>query len=98
MSHTGIPAGPDPAAETAGSANATADKIHFWFEGRLLEGHAGDSIAKALFHNGIRTFSHSVKYGRPRSIHCGRGRCVKCHVEVDGKTGVKSCLAHSPAA
>jgi sarcosine oxidase subunit alpha len=57
-----------------------------------MEGWEGDSIAKALFLNGIRTLSHSVKYDRPRGIHCARGRCVMCHVEVDGVTGVKSCI------
>jgi sarcosine oxidase subunit alpha len=92
MSHTIIAAGQHPDDNSARPAVPAGHKIKFWFENRRLEGRAGDSIAKALFRNGIRTLSHSVKYGRPRSIHCGRGRCVKCHVEVDGKTGVKSCL------
>jgi sarcosine oxidase subunit alpha len=66
--------------------------VFFWFEGRRLSGIEGDSIAKALFRNGIRTLSRSVKYDRPRGIHCARGRCIMCHVEVDGVTGVKSCI------
>jgi sarcosine oxidase subunit alpha len=66
--------------------------VLFRFEGKKMHGLSGESIAKALFRNEIRTLSHSVKYGRARSIHCGRGRCVMCHVEVDGVTGVKSCL------
>jgi sarcosine oxidase subunit alpha len=66
--------------------------VFFWFEGKKLAAREGDSIAKALFHNEIKILSHSVKYGRPRGIHCGRGRCVMCHVEVDGVSGVKSCI------
>jgi len=65
--------------------------LSFWFEGRSLEGLAGDTIAKALFDNGIRTLSHSVKYHRPRTISCGRNRCSMCAVEVDGAPGVKAC-------
>jgi len=78
---------PDPE-----SAAQECREVFFWFEGKRLKGLAGESIAKTLFRNGIRTLSHSVKYGRARGIHCGRGRCVMCHVEVDGVTGVKSCL------
>ena len=78
---------PDPK-----SAAQEGREVFFWFEGKRLKGLAGESIAKTLFRNGIRTLSHSVKYGRARGIHCGRGRCVMCHVEVDGVTGVKSCL------
>jgi sarcosine oxidase subunit alpha len=74
------------------SAVPASRDVFFRFEGKKTQGLAGESIAKALFRNGIRTLSHSVKYGRARSIHCGRGRCVMCHVEVDGVSGVKSCL------
>jgi NADPH-dependent 2,4-dienoyl-CoA reductase/sulfur reductase-like enzyme len=66
-------------------------EMTFHFEGKTCTGAAGETIAKALFHNGIRTFSHSIKYGRNRSISCGRGRCVMCLVEVNGTPGVKAC-------
>ena len=85
--HTHRTTNPDPE-----SAAQEGREVFFWFEGKRLKGLAGESIAKTLFRNGIRTLSHSVKYGRARGIHCGRGRCVMCHVEVDGETGVKSCL------
>ncbi len=66
--------------------------VTFHFEGRPLSGIEGESIAKALFDSGIRTLSYSVKYKRPRGIHCARGRCVACHVAVDGVPGVPSCI------
>ncbi|MCZ6766606.1 MAG: 2Fe-2S iron-sulfur cluster-binding protein [bacterium] len=69
-----------------------ADRIAFFFENRRLEGTDGESIAGALFRVGIRTLSHSVKFHRPRGLHCARGRCVMCHMEVDGTPGVPTCV------
>ncbi|MDH3216196.1 MAG: 2Fe-2S iron-sulfur cluster-binding protein [Candidatus Krumholzibacteria bacterium] len=66
--------------------------MNFFFENRRLSGQAGDSIAKALFDAGVKTLSYSVKYKRPRSVHCARGRCVMCHMEVDGVPGVPTCI------
>ncbi|MFQ5512254.1 MAG: FAD-dependent oxidoreductase, partial [Candidatus Krumholzibacteriia bacterium] len=57
-----------------------------------MEGVEGEPIAKALFIAGVRTLSWSVKYKRPRGIHCARGRCVMCHMEVDGVPGVPTCI------
>ncbi len=64
----------------------------FYFEGRPLPGVEGEPIAKALFAAGIRTLSYSAKYKRPRGIHCARGRCVACHMSVDGVPGVPTCI------
>jgi sarcosine oxidase subunit alpha len=66
--------------------------ITFFFENRRLQAEPGDSIAAALFRSGIRTLSYSVKYKRPRGIHCARGRCIMCHMEVDGVPGVPTCI------
>ena len=67
-------------------------EITFLFENRRVRAKSGDSIAKALFDAGLRTLSYSVKYKRPRGIHCARGRCVMCHMEVDGIPGVPTCI------
>ncbi len=66
--------------------------VTFYFEGRPHRGVEGEPIAKALFAAGIRTLSYSVKYKRPRSIHCARGRCSTCHMSVDGVPGVPTCI------
>ena len=42
--------------------------LRFRFDGRALEGHAGDSLAAALLANGIRLVGRSFKYHRPRGI------------------------------
>jgi len=45
-----------------------ATTLYFSFNGRLLEGHAGDSLASALLANGINPVARSFKYHRPRGI------------------------------
>lgn len=70
----------------------STDRVTFFFENRRLEARSGDTIAKALFEAGVRTLSYSVKYKRPRGLHCARGRCVMCHMEVDGVPGVPTCI------
>ena len=41
--------------------------LYFSFNGRLLEGYAGDSLASALLANNISVVARSFKY------HCARG-------------------------
>jgi len=92
MSHTADPPSPHTLPDAHDTGFLAGREVFFTFEGRRLAALEGESIAKALFRNGIRVLSYSIKYGRPRGIHCGRGRCIMCHVEVDGVTGVKSCI------
>ncbi len=40
-------------------------KIPFTYRAKRYKGMAGDSIATALYANGIRIFSRSLKYHRP---------------------------------
>ncbi len=42
--------------------------LEFRFDGQLLEGFAGDSLASALLANGIHLVGRSFKYHRPRGI------------------------------
>ncbi|MBL8270259.1 sarcosine oxidase subunit alpha family protein [Steroidobacter sp.] len=42
--------------------------LSFTFNGRALQGHAGDTLASALLANGISVVARSFKYHRPRGI------------------------------
>src|SRR5215510_6368160 len=42
--------------------------VTFTFNGRKLEGLAGDTLASALLANGIRVVARSFKFHRPRGI------------------------------
>jgi sarcosine oxidase, subunit alpha len=43
-------------------------KVRFTFNGRSLEGFAGDTLASALLANGVRVVARSFKFHRPRGI------------------------------
>ena len=43
-------------------------RLGFTFDGRRLEGYAGDTLASALLANGVQLMGRSFKYHRPRSL------------------------------
>src|SRR5688500_9072997 len=45
-----------------------AQPLSFTFDGRPLQGFAGDTLASALLANDIRLVGRSFKYHRPRGI------------------------------
>ncbi len=42
--------------------------VRFTWDGRGYTGLAGDTIVSALMANGVRVFSRSFKYSRPRGV------------------------------
>ena len=42
--------------------------LNFSFDGRAMQGYAGDTLASALLANGVDTVARSFKYARPRGI------------------------------
>lgn len=68
------------------------ETIEFTWKGRKLQAQAGETIATALFANGIRTFGYHPKDGSPQGIFCANGQCAQCTVIAD-KLPVKSCMA-----
>ena len=54
------------------------------FEGKNVEIQPGDTLASALYRDGVRVFSRSFKYHRPRGLYCLSGDCPNCLVTVDG--------------
>ena len=57
--------------------------IEFTFNGRLYSAHPGDTIASALAAAGVKVFSRSFKYHRPRGLLCCAGHCPNCLVQVE---------------
>jgi sarcosine oxidase subunit alpha len=66
-------------------------EVPFAWKGAPLSARQGETIASALFANGIRTFGHHAKDGAPQGIFCANGQCAQCLVLVDGLP-VKSCM------
>jgi sarcosine oxidase subunit alpha len=75
-----------PILETKGKA-----AVPFFFNGREFKAIDGEVISSALLANGIDTFGHHVKDGRPQGIFCANGQCAQCLVIADG-VPVKGCM------
>jgi sarcosine oxidase subunit alpha len=64
--------------------------LRFTFDGRAMNGFAGDTLASALLANGQRLMGRSFKYHRPRSV-MGLGA-----EEMNALVGVGSAERHEP--
>ena len=60
------------------------EEVEFLFEGKMVKGYKGYTIAKALHEAGYPVHSHSLA-GRNRSLECGIGKCGACEMLVDGR-------------
>jgi sarcosine oxidase, subunit alpha len=67
-----------------------AERITFTFEGKPIEGFAGDTIASALLASGQTMISRSFKYHRPRSVLTMAGQDSNTLVQVGDEP---NCLA-----
>ncbi|HWG91171.1 MAG TPA: 2Fe-2S iron-sulfur cluster-binding protein, partial [Candidatus Thermoplasmatota archaeon] len=61
-------------------------------DGRAVRAYVGETVATALYANGDRVLSRSIKYHRPRGLWCGVGKCASCFMRVDGKPNVRTCV------
>ncbi|HKP08018.1 MAG TPA: 2Fe-2S iron-sulfur cluster-binding protein [Microbacterium sp.] len=57
-----------PFRTDAGSEIDRSTPLSFTFEGRTVEGYAGDTLASALLASGLHRITTSIKYGRPRGV------------------------------
>lgn len=67
------------------------EEIEFYWQGNALTALKGETIAAALFANGIQVFGHHQKDGSPLGIFCANGQCSQCMVVADG-VPLKSCM------
>jgi predicted molibdopterin-dependent oxidoreductase YjgC len=72
---------------------ARSRTVTFTFDGREITAEAGQSIAAALLADGVRSWRTTRVDGDPRGLFCGIGVCFDCLVEVNGRPGVRACLA-----
>ena len=66
--------------------------LTFTYDGRRVDAFSGDSVGSALYADGVRVFSRSFKYHRPRGLLCCSGGCAGCLMEVDGVPNVRTCI------
>ena len=66
-------------------------QLTFTFDGRAYTAHPGDTIGSALAAGGVKVFSRSFKYHRPRGLLCCAGHCPNCLVQVGDEPNVRAC-------
>ncbi|WP_017549814.1 (2Fe-2S)-binding protein [Salinicoccus carnicancri] len=66
--------------------------VPFRWNGEIIHGAEGESLAAALLANGIRTLRRHEKDGKPRGIYCNIGHCSECRVTVNGERNQRACL------
>ncbi len=64
--------------------------VGFSWNGRPVSGFAGDTIASALAANGVRVFSRSLKYRRPRGLLTADFWDPNCSVQVGDEPNVRA--------
>lgn len=67
-------------------------EITIYFDGKPIRAYENESVAAALYACGVREFSKSIKYRRPRGFFCAIGRCSSCLMEVDGVPNSRTCV------
>ncbi len=67
------------------------EELRFQFDGEDYSAFTGDTIASALAASGVRVFSRSFKYRRPRGLLCCAGHCPNCLVQVGEEPNVRAC-------
>jgi len=65
-------------------------KLTLTYRGKNYQGVAGDTLATALYANGIRIFSRSIKYHRPRGLYSLNGESGNCLMEVDATPNIRT--------
>ncbi|MGD9215488.1 MAG: 2Fe-2S iron-sulfur cluster-binding protein [Desulfobacteraceae bacterium] len=66
------------------------EKRSLKYKGKTYQGVAGDTVATALFANGVRVFARSLKYHRPRGLYSLDGECSNTCMDVNGVPNVRT--------
>ncbi|MBE9544520.1 MAG: (2Fe-2S)-binding protein, partial [Proteobacteria bacterium] len=68
----------------------TESNLSFTYQNKTFKGVKGDTVATALYANGIRVFSRSLKYHRPRGLYSLDGESSNTCMEIDGLPNVSA--------
>ncbi|MGD8300814.1 MAG: FAD-dependent oxidoreductase [Desulfobacterales bacterium] len=60
-----------------------AQSLHFKYKNKKCRGLSGDTVATALYANGIRIFGRSLKYHRPRGLYSLDGESSNTCMQVN---------------
>ncbi|WP_298482933.1 (2Fe-2S)-binding protein [uncultured Ruminococcus sp.] len=66
------------------------ERISFTFDGKALEGYAGEPIAMALKNAGVMVHRYTKKEHKPRGIFCAIGRCTDCVTPLEAGMDIRT--------
>ena len=67
-------------------------RVKIFVNDRAVEALEGESLAAALWANGLMALGQNPGAGLPRGMYCGIGHCYECRVTLDGIEDIRSCL------
>lgn len=67
-----------------------SEKLTVHYRKKSFTGIKGDSVATALYANGVRVFGRSLKYHRPRGLYSLDGECSNTCMSVNGIPNVRT--------
>lgn len=66
-------------------------RVTLYYRSQAIQAFAGETVASALTAAGVKVFTRSFKYHRPRGPFCLSGQCARCTMTVDGRMHVRTC-------
>ena len=67
-----------------------SEKLALHYRKKSFTGIKGDTVATALYANGVRVFGRSLKYHRPRGLYSLDGECSNTCMSVNGIPNVRT--------
>ncbi|MBI1774139.1 MAG: (2Fe-2S)-binding protein [Proteobacteria bacterium] len=68
------------------------ETVQLTIDGRTVAACTGDTVAAAMFANGLETCRTSPVSGAARAPYCMMGVCFECLVVIDGVGNRQGCL------
>jgi predicted molibdopterin-dependent oxidoreductase YjgC len=69
--------------------------VTVWIDGERCDAVDGESVAAVLVARGVWALSRNPVTGAPRGPYCGMGVCFDCLVRLDGRPGMRACMARA---
>lgn len=66
--------------------------VHLTYDGRSIPAYPQETVAMALYAAGVKQFSTSSRFYRPRGMFCAIGKCSSCMMRVDGIPNTRTCI------
>lgn len=66
--------------------------VRIKYDGGEIAAYPQETVAMALYAAGVKQFSTSSRFYRPRGMFCAIGKCSSCMMRVDGIPNTRTCI------